>query len=114
MPPYCGTPSLSHQFPLAAVVEVVEEVAEVAVVETAVVVVVVLVVLVVVVLVVAVVELLVVVVVDFVLHDANSIAVTNSKLRLNQITLPFNVFPPFLLFAIIQDFHIETSAAKVS
>jgi hypothetical protein len=96
---------LSHQLPLTAVVEVVE----VEFVETAAVVVVVLVVLVVV----AVVELLVVVAVEFVPHDANSIAVTKSKLRLNQITLPFNVFPPFLLLAIIQDFYIETSAAKL-
>jgi len=105
VPPYCGVPSLFHQFPLAAVVET-----EV-VVETDAVVVVVLVVVVVVV--VAVVELLVVVGVEFVPHDASSIAVTNSRLRLNQITLPFNVFPPFLLPAIIQDFIIETSVARV-
>ena len=104
VPPYCGVPSLFHQFPLAAVVEV--EVVEMAVVVVAVFVVVVVVV-------VAVVELLVVVGVEFVPHDASSIAVTNSRLRLNQITLPFNVFPPFLLPAIIQDFIIETSVATV-
>jgi hypothetical protein len=106
VPPYCGVPSLFHQFPLVPVVET-----EVVVVETDAVVVVVLVVVVVVV--VAVVELLVVVGVEFVPHDASSIAVTNSRLRLNQITLPFNVFPPFLLPAIIQDFIIETSVARV-
>jgi hypothetical protein len=105
VPLYCGVPSLLHQFPLAAVVEV--EVVETVVLVVGVDLVVVEVV------VVAVVVLLVVVVVELVPHDASSIAVTNSRLRLNQITLPFNVFPPFLLFAIIQDFIMKTSVARV-
>ena len=88
VPPYCGMPSLSHQCGAPTVVE-----AEVVVVVTDVVTEVVLVVVVEVVCVV--VEVVVVVSVDVVPQDASSIAVTSNRLRLNQITLVFNVFPPF-------------------
>lgn len=84
MPPYCGVPSLFHQFPLAVVV-----VAVVAVVVACVVVIV----LVVVVVVVGVGVVLVVVVgaVELVLHAASSMAATSNKQKDNQITLLFTL-----------------------
>jgi hypothetical protein len=75
VPPYCGFPSESHQFPDAAVV--------VAVVVGVVVIWVVVFVVVVVVLVVVVV--IVVVEVVFEVQDASNIAMTNNKLKPNQI-----------------------------
>jgi len=80
VPPYCGVPSESHQFPVAEVV--------VAVVVGAVVIWVVVFVVVAVILVVVVVC---VVVVDdvFVVQDASTIAITNKKLKPNQIIFLF-------------------------
>ena len=81
MPPYCGVPRLSHQFPVAVVVVgiVVVAVSEV-----------------VVVVVLAVVDVVLVLdVVDVgvdvdVAHEASSIAVTSKKLKPNQMYLFFN------------------------
>jgi hypothetical protein len=86
VPPYCGVPSESHQFPVVAVV------VGVVVVETAVEVVVFVVVVVVLVVVV------VFVVVDdvFVVQDASTIESTNKKLKPNQIIFLF-ILPPILL-----------------
>jgi len=82
VPPYCGTPRLSHQFLLATVVVVVA------------VVVVAVVVVVLVVVVVAVVDVVVgcvaVVVVDVLPQDAISIAATINKLEPSKINLFFN------------------------
>ena len=82
VPPYCGVPSESHQFPAAVVVvAVVVAVAVVAFV-------------VVVVLVVVVVIVVEEVVVDE-LHDASSIAATIKKPEHNQINFVFNLFLHF-------------------
>ena len=82
VPPYCGVPSESHQFPAAVVVvAVVVAVAVVAFV-------------VVVVLVVVVVIVVEEVVVDE-LQDASDIAATSKTLRLNQINFVFNLFLHF-------------------
>jgi nitrate/nitrite transporter NarK len=84
VPPYVGVPSESHQFPDAVVVVGVVKVAAVVVVVVAVVVVVV------------VVDVSVDAVVD-VVQDASSIAITNKKLKPNQINLFFNFYPLFYL-----------------
>jgi hypothetical protein len=89
VPPYCGFPRLSHQFPVALVVVTEVAVAEVVVVDmTALVVVVVVIGIVVVVVVVA------FVVVDDLLQDASSIAATNTKDKLTQINLCFTLHLP--------------------
>jgi hypothetical protein len=96
VPPYCGVPSESHQFPVVAVV------VGVVVVETAVEVVVF-----VVVVVVLVVVVVFVVVVDnvFVVQDASTIESTNKKLKPNQIIFLF-ILPPILL---VTDMFLQTS-----
>jgi hypothetical protein len=88
VPPYCGVPRLSHQFPAAAVVVGVVVVTGAVVVVGAVVLVVVVVLVV-----------LVVVVVDAVdvEQDASNIAATRRKLKLNQINLFFNFLLLFYL-----------------
>ena len=83
VPPYVGVPSESHQFPDVVVVVGVVKVAAVVVVVVAVVVVVV------------VVDVSVDAVVD-VAQDTSSIAITNKKLKPNQINLFFNFYPPIL------------------
>ena len=84
VPPYCGIPRLSHQFPVALVVVTDVAVAEVVVGDiTALVVVVVVMTIVVVVVVVA------FVVVDALPQDASRIAATNTKDKLTQIILCF-------------------------
>jgi hypothetical protein len=81
VPPYCGVPRLSHQFP------VTEVVVGVVVIGLVVVVVVVILVVDVVILVVVVAVVLEVV---FVVQEASSIAATNKMLKPNQINLFFN------------------------
>jgi hypothetical protein len=90
VPPYCGIPRLSHQFPVTAVVVgvVVVTIAAV-VVEVAV-----LVVVVVVVLVVAEIDVVDVFNVE---QDDNSIAATRKKIKPNQINLFFNFVLLFYL-----------------
>jgi hypothetical protein len=86
VPPYVGVPSESHQFPDVVVVVGVVEVAAVVLTAVAVVVVVV----------VVVVDVSVDTVVD-VAQDTSSIAITNKKLKPNQINLFFNFYPLFYL-----------------
>jgi hypothetical protein len=88
VPPYCGFPRLSHQFPVALVVVTEVAVAEVVVVDMTALVVVVVIGIVVVVVVVA------FVVVDDLLQDASSIAATNTKDKLTQINLCFTLHLP--------------------
>ena len=85
VPPYCGVPRLSHQFPVEVVVTavVVDCAVELVVMPTIDVDVVLVVVII------EVVDVGVDVVVDE-LQDANNIAVTINKLKPNQITLFFN------------------------
>jgi hypothetical protein len=83
VPPYCGVPSESHQFPAAVVVVGVVLVTAVVVVTGAVV-------WVVVVFVVVVVVGIVVVDVVFEVQDASNIAATSKTLTLNQINFVFN------------------------
>jgi hypothetical protein len=88
VPPYCGFPRLSHQFPVALVVVTEVAVAEVVVVDMTALVVVVVIGIVVVVVVVA------FAVVDDLLQDASSIAATNTKDKLTQINLCFTLHLP--------------------
>ena len=84
VPPYCGVPSMFHQFRVAVVVLVVVAVGGVLVVGGSVVVFVVLVVVVV-----------VVAVVELVLQDASRVAATNKQLKDNQITFFFTFYLHF-------------------
>jgi hypothetical protein len=101
VPPYCGAPRLSHQFPVAVVVV------------GAVVVTVVLARVVVVVMVVAVVLVVVVVDVDDVEHDASNIVATKRKFKPNQINLFFNFYslsnylPQFFHFALMISSYVR-------